>query len=302
MALSSLRRIGAARRRGEAAPRNGEAVVLMYHRVAAPASDLWGLSVTPAHFAEHLEVVKERFRPVALRDLVTGIHDQAVPSRSVAITFDDGYRDNLYAAKPLLELHGIPATVFVATSYIDSTRDFWWDEVEQLLLREVRPRPRDHRALRRDLQRLTPAARLEALDALWHEAGVERPPATGVPTTEEVVALGAGDLVEIGAHTSTHPRLSVQPRHVQESEIHVSKERLQELLGVAIESFSYPHGDYDSRSLQAVREAGFRCACTSEAAPVTARTSTFEIPRMVMDDCSAEELARRLDHVLIQPS
>ncbi len=182
-ALSSLRRVGTAPRRGAGSPEPGDAVVLMYHRIAAPASDLWRLSVTPAHFAEHLEAIKERFRPVALQDLVAAIRRQTVPRGSVAITFDDG---NLYEAKPLLERYEIPATVFVATSYIDSARDFWWDELEQLLLRDVQPRPRDHRALRRDLQRLAPAARLEALDALWSAAGVERPAPTVVPTAAEV--------------------------------------------------------------------------------------------------------------------
>ena len=54
--------------------------------------------------------------------------------RSTVITFDDGYADNLHNAKPLLERYDIPATVFVVTEYIDQGREFWWDELERLLL------------------------------------------------------------------------------------------------------------------------------------------------------------------------
>src|SRR5439155_1180311 len=78
-------------------------VVLLYHRIAHATSDPQLLCVKPEHFAQHVEVVAESYQPVRLRDLVAALRAGELPSRAVAITFDDGYADNLAAAKPVLE-------------------------------------------------------------------------------------------------------------------------------------------------------------------------------------------------------
>ncbi|WP_310428153.1 polysaccharide deacetylase family protein [Chamaesiphon sp. VAR_48_metabat_135_sub] len=109
-------------------------LILMYHRVTEVDLDPWSLSVTPQHFAEHLEVLQEYAHPISLQQLAQAHRDGNIPHRAVAITFDDGYADNLYHAKPLLERYDIPATVFVSTGYIGKEREFWWDELERLLL------------------------------------------------------------------------------------------------------------------------------------------------------------------------
>ena len=267
----------------------------MYHRIAAPPSDLWRLAVSPSHFVEHLDVIRADFHPISLYDLVKAIGAGSMPRRAVAFTFDDGYRDNLYTAKPLLERYDVPATVFVTTEYIDAKTDFWWDEIEQLLVQENRVVPIDHRALRTTLQRLGPTARRESLDAMWRNAGVDRPEADGGPTAAEIIALDTGSLIEIGAHTSTHPSLTTQSRAVQEREIRSSKDLLEDVLGHPIDGFSYPHGHFDRSTVRLVQEAGFSRACTTESAPTTARTDPFKIPRISVDDSSGEELARRLD-------
>lgn len=122
----------AARRlRSIVAPGN---LVLMYHSVAEVDSDPWALSVTPQHFAEQLEVVRKYAYPIRLQQLTQELKTRKHSSRSVVITFDDGYANNLYNAKPLLERYEIPATVFVASEYLESEREFWWDELERLLL------------------------------------------------------------------------------------------------------------------------------------------------------------------------
>jgi len=71
--------------------------------------------------------------PLSLRKLTEALRKGSIPKRSVVITFDDGYADNFYQAKPLLEKYEIPATVFVAGRYVTEKREFWWDEIEQLL-------------------------------------------------------------------------------------------------------------------------------------------------------------------------
>src|SRR5262245_40538012 len=110
------------------------ALILMYHRVADVPADPWGLCVTPQHFAEHMQVLGSCSRPVRLQELTDALATDTVADRTVVVTLDDGYADNLYNARPLLFEHGIPATVFITTGNIGSSHEFWWDELEYLTL------------------------------------------------------------------------------------------------------------------------------------------------------------------------
>ncbi len=111
------------------------ALILVYHRIAEIPGDPQLLGVAPERFAEHLEVLRKAARPMRLLDLARDLRDGTIPARAVVLTFDDGYADNLYAAKPLLERFDVPATVYVTTGFIGATREFWWDELDRLLLR-----------------------------------------------------------------------------------------------------------------------------------------------------------------------
>ena len=109
-------------------------VILLYHRVAELASDPWQSSVTPQHFAEHLDVLGSWARVVPLGEIASGAPAGPGRRRLAAITFDDGYADNLYDAAPLLRRRCIPATVFAVASEESRPSDFWWDELSHLIL------------------------------------------------------------------------------------------------------------------------------------------------------------------------
>jgi peptidoglycan/xylan/chitin deacetylase (PgdA/CDA1 family) len=112
-----------------------QAIILLYHRVAEVDCDPQLLCVTPQHFAEHLEVLSRYHHPLSLETLRRRQSVNPWGSRGVAVTFDDGYADNLRNAKPLLERYDMPATVFVTAGYVEADgREFWWDELERLLL------------------------------------------------------------------------------------------------------------------------------------------------------------------------
>ena len=113
-------------------------LILLYHRVAEVQSNPWLLSVTPRHFAEHLEVLRKVGRPMRLQHLVNDLRQGKSLYRSLVVTFDDGYADNLYNAKPLLERYEIPATIFLTTGCMGQDREFWWDELDRLLLQPGR--------------------------------------------------------------------------------------------------------------------------------------------------------------------
>ena len=113
---------------------HSQTLILLYHRVADLKTDPQLLGISPEHFAEHLEYLSDHYTPISLSALGRAIEAKKIPDKSVVITFDDGYADNFLNAKPLLEKYDIPATVFVASGYVGSNREFWWDELERLLL------------------------------------------------------------------------------------------------------------------------------------------------------------------------
>ena len=112
----------------------GRAIILLYHRVIELSSDPQWLCASPSQFAEQLDVLRRHYYPLHLTELCQRLEKGKVPRKAVVVTFDDGYADNLYYAKPLLEKFDIPATVFVTTEKIDKQDEFWWEELERYLL------------------------------------------------------------------------------------------------------------------------------------------------------------------------
>jgi peptidoglycan/xylan/chitin deacetylase (PgdA/CDA1 family) len=108
--------------------------ILMYHRVADVPCDPFHLSVTPRHFAEHLEVIQRIGRLIPLRRLDRARANRGLAAPYFVVTCDDGYHDNLTNALPLLERYDAPATIFVTSGYVGGDREFWWDDLERMLL------------------------------------------------------------------------------------------------------------------------------------------------------------------------
>jgi peptidoglycan/xylan/chitin deacetylase (PgdA/CDA1 family) len=127
--LGRIRALGTKLRRPR--PRG---LILMYHRVTAGIADPWRLCVSPENFAQQLDELKRSWRVTSLEELATRTDGGGRPL-PVAITFDDGYADNLHAGVPALADRGLPATFFVVSGMVDAAREFWWDELERLLLR-----------------------------------------------------------------------------------------------------------------------------------------------------------------------
>ncbi len=109
-------------------------IILSYHRIADPPHDPNLLSVAPRHFEQHLEVLAEMYRPMSLSRLTNDLGEGTLREGALSITFDDGYADNLTSAQPLLEDYGFPATFFVTSGYVATGREFWWDELQRIML------------------------------------------------------------------------------------------------------------------------------------------------------------------------
>lgn len=313
-------------------------LILMYHRVAEVNSDPWGMCVSPRHFAEHLEVLTKHGSVARLQQMVQALEDGNLPRQGIAVTFDDGYADNLHNGKPLLEHYHIPVTVFLTTGGLGQKRGFWWDELDRLLLQTdplpetlrltinghthtwklgqtaplnenyLRYRswkaweeaPTTHHAVYCTLWQLLSVVseneRQQVLAELTAWAGVTPPghPAQPLLSTEEIVALAQGDLVEIGAHTVTHPLLSALPVSSQREEIQQSKDCLEEIVSHPVVSFAFPYGNYSAETVSIVCEAGFRCACSTAGDIVRDSSSCFQLPRVQVLDWDGEVFARQL--------
>src|SRR5436190_558012 len=104
----------------------------MYHRVAEVERDRHQLCVRPDRFEAQVAWLAERVDVVPLERAL-----QPAASPRVVVTFDDGYADNATVAAPILERHGVPATMFVVSGVVGSQADFWWDELERLVMEPV---------------------------------------------------------------------------------------------------------------------------------------------------------------------
>jgi peptidoglycan/xylan/chitin deacetylase (PgdA/CDA1 family) len=299
-------------------------LILLYHRIADLSVDPQSLSVTPAHFDEHLQVLSRTTKPLSLSSLVQSLKSSQVTKHGTVITFDDGAADNLHNAKPILERYHLPATVFVATEYSKGEREFWWDELERLVLipGELPEKlslkingtnlnwnlePLDAASARQTLYQqlgdflrpMSAAQRFEVIGELqqWSGGGTKPRQTHRALSPQEIRQLADGGLVEIGAHTVTHPVLSALPITQQEQEIRQSKTQLEEILNQPIKSFAYPYGtkdDYTHETVELVRQAKYTCACSNYMGVTQPKTPRYELPRFVVRDWDGDEFERRL--------
>lgn len=109
--------------------------ILMYHSIGEGEMDPWRMQVTSGHFEEHLQVIKRIARPVSMTELVSMHREGRIQPNSLAITFDDGYANNSTKAKPLLEKTDLPATVYAVPGFIRGGKPFWWNQLEQIVLK-----------------------------------------------------------------------------------------------------------------------------------------------------------------------
>ncbi|HVW83233.1 MAG TPA: polysaccharide deacetylase family protein [Bryobacteraceae bacterium] len=128
-------------------------MILLYHRVSRLRRDPWRLCLTPEQFASQMSFLRENTDPISLTDLENAPRSRRRPA--VAVTFDDGYDDNLIEAEPVLRHYGIPATIFVVSGMMTAGREFWWDDLERILLNPG-DRPREEQIMIRGQPTILP--------------------------------------------------------------------------------------------------------------------------------------------------
>jgi len=242
------------------------------------------------------------FNVLALDEAVARLQRGALPERALAITFDDGYADNHDIALPVLQAHGLCATFFVATGFLDGGR-MWNDTViesvrgctqptlalgdlglpgiDVLPIETVVSRRNAIDALLGAIKYLPLAQRQAAVEGLAERANAALP-TTLMMTSAQVRAL-AGAGMEIGAHTVSHPILARLDEDTALQELRRSKAALEDLLGHPVRSFAYPNGrpgrDYLPRDVLLARQAGFELAVSTAHGAARAGDDVFQLPR-----------------------
>ena len=297
----------------------GHGAILGYHRIADDSGDPWGNCVSPAAFAEHMEVLRREFRPARLADL-TSPRDRRRHGRQrppMVVTFDDGYSEVLQEALPILERYDIPTTVFLVSDANGSV--FWWDRLRLILeapgalpaSMELKVAGADIRwskengdralygVLHDALRGLPTAALEEALAAIEAWAG-HRPRADEgspfrAPRTldqSEVLELAAHPLVELGSHGATHRALPGLSGHALHEEIVGSRRRLERLISRPVRSFSYPFGLLDDSTRREVSREGYQWACSSRNGLIGRRADPLQLPRLWPPNSNGEAMRR----------
>jgi peptidoglycan/xylan/chitin deacetylase (PgdA/CDA1 family) len=273
--------------------------ILSYHRVN-DAGDPFFPALPTAVFDQHMRFVSRAYTVLGLETLVARAREGGIPRRAVAITFDDGYRDNLTHAAPILRRHGLPATFFLATGAIGTGEALWFDRLAAAFRDTGEPMlkapwdealPLDDEAARlRALERSLAYLKEQPEDRF--RAALDRLLDALAPTAEgslkdlmlswdEVRTLAAMDF-SMGAHTVSHPILSRVTSERAWQEIAESRAMVAAHCGRAPRAFAYPNGkreDYSTAVVDHVRRAGFTCAVTTRFGLNAPRTSPWELRR-----------------------
>jgi peptidoglycan/xylan/chitin deacetylase (PgdA/CDA1 family) len=263
--------------------------VLTYHRVAEPsaASELEEgvVDVTPDQFDRQMAYVARWFDIVGIDELIAFRRGGKLPKNPLLVTFDDGYLDNHDVALPILKRHGARAAFFIATSYIDERRLFWWDRLAWVVKRSTKNaldltyparewmRIDDERARRRALARVLRVVKdHHGLDLSRFVGEVERAAGVALARDEErrladallltwdhVRALRRAGM-DVQSHTRTHRVLQTLRDDELRDELRGSRETLERELGEPVRAVSYPVGKplaFTPTIRNAVREAGY---------------------------------------------
>jgi peptidoglycan/xylan/chitin deacetylase (PgdA/CDA1 family) len=306
-----LRRLTGAlmsRRRGTRLP------ILIYHRVHAVKDEMSPDEVDSLTFDWQMQCLRNYFCVLPLGVATHLLRRGELPQGAVAVTFDDGYRDNAEVALPILSRHGISATFFIATGFLGDGIMF-----NDMVIESLRRTALSHMDLRSlgfgayDLtsmvsrraaaQHILPQLkymdwrmRAQTARQIAELARVELPSGL-MMTPEQVRSLHRAGMT-IGAHTVNHPILARMHADDAAREIEGSKRALEALTDAPVTLFAYPNGrpgvDYGTQDVSIVRRLGFAGAVSTAPGAASCVTDIYQMPRFMPWDRTPTRFVARL--------
>lgn len=287
--------------------------IFNYHRVGDAERTEFDpnvFSCDAAHFRAQIELLKSRFRVVTIKETLETLSRGKPREHLALITFDDGYRDNFTTAYPILRDLGVPATFFLPTDFIGTSKIQWWDEIAWLVrhtqVDELKvsftpqPIPVSHARIGNTIRRVLTAFKRAASNGEQKLAELRKALGVTMPSSaseqlfmswDEAREMRAGGM-DIGSHSHSHRILSHLSLAEQETELRTSKAILERELGEKVPSIAYPVGARDSFTQDTERltqaagyEVGFSfiAGINREAAP------RFALRRIAVEENASPE-------------
>jgi len=253
---------------------------------------------------------------VTMPDLVKLLDSGDAQDRPLAaVTFDDGWLDNYTNAFPLLQQYQVPATIFIASNFIDDKEYYWLERMKlvlahahRVLVTESIPH-RQREVLKkalvalnvssltgslhprlgifladqaRNVQSLKLADHNAYLEKIEHIASLAALPDTRYFMNWDEIRTLRDEGITIGAHTTTHTELTRVDKNLLQDEIGIGKRRLEDELQQTVDHFAYPYGKNDQGIQAAITANGFSSACTTVNGLVSRDTRRFLLNRVNM--------------------
>lgn len=281
-----------------------DAVVLTYHSILPDPLPfpLWH-NLSTEMFDHHMAMLARDFRCVPMSELLQDLAHRHMKPYTVAVTFDDGFRNNLTHALPILKQHQVPATLFITSGFIGGERLLWPEWLvctlartplpdvsfagQSFAARNVAERVVSFRALAKVFKQFKPEEITQRITDLMSAANVTRNDLESLCqvfkslTWEELAQMRTSGLFEFGAHTVDHWRLTNLNAEQARQQIVESKQHVEARLG-PINYFAYPHGgphDFDASHRSLAIEAGFQAVFTAMNGTVNSQSDRFALSR-----------------------
>jgi len=282
----------------------------MYHRVLPDdliKKDLdIGMAVSSSNFEKQIKVLKSKYKIVSMNEFNENLKKKK-KQFMIAITFDDGYNDNLRYALPILEKFEVPATIYITTRFLNDNVWMWWyelkDEIQNkstlnfefenvkynFILKSFKQKNLAFKNLRKLFLDLTSDRQIKLLEIItgnkkrknYSEICLNR---------EELKNLDMHPLITIGSHSHNHLNLSILENENLIYEINKSTEILESLLNHKIKHFSYPYGQnyqVSKREYNTIADLNFDTAVTTQVHPIR-DYSPFLLPRIYVGNNTCE--------------
>jgi len=296
--------------------RGGHIAILAYHRVLPTGVSYLRrqMAISEVRFSQQMAYLARHYRVISLQEVPSLLKEKkAIPPKTVAITFDDGYSDNYHVAYPILKRLGLPATIFLATDFVGGDKIPWWDELILLLedppedLEKVKLAPslypaEIHQCLRKIhrsqrvanspwishlitlLNHMPTGQREKILIDLKRVLGMARFSGKNLMLSWDQVQEMSKHGILFGAHTQSHAFLDELSEEGAFREMARSKEIIEEKTGKGVEAFSYPKGRV-SPGIQELACRLFSVACTAKVGINGSEQDPYLLKRIDVGEC-----------------
>jgi len=272
---------------------SGIGTIFTLHHVRPEKADAFQpnalLEIEPDFLETLIEYLRyKKIDLVSLGEVRRRLREQEYSNHFVAFTLDDGYRDNLEFAWPIFKKHDVPATLFIASSFPEGQGLLWWTLLERVIASSDRVEIEMQKGVTRVFDCASPEAKQKVYEEIyWWLRGLSDETALRQAITtlcerynvdplgpckelcmnwDELKTLSAEPLINIGAHTVSHPMLKKWDAETVKRELMQSGADIQRMLGKKPVDFAYPVGDKtsaDAREFSLAKEAGYELAVTT---------------------------------------